>query len=234
MTASVALSKVEVIFDGATVLGPLDLSFGTGSFIGLIGPPASGKSVLLKVIASLIAPARGKVEMVGRIGMVFQNNALFDSRTLFENVAFPLRRSASPPAEDELSARVLARIKDVGLSGSEQKLPHELSGGMQKRAGIARATVADPEIRLYDEPTAGLDPVTSARILGLIAGLHHKLGGVSVVISNEMDTLLKTVPRVVMLHHGAIVFDGPRADVDAATAPELARRFVLGDINAPL
>lgn len=234
MTASVALAKVEVVFEGAVVLGPLDLSFGAGSFVGLIGPPASGKSVLLKVIAALIAPARGSVERVGRVGMVFQNNALFDSRTLFENVAFPLRRSTNPPPEEELRARVLARIKDVGLLGSEQKLPHELSGGMQKRAGIARATVADPEIRLYDEPTAGLDPVTSARILGLIAALHEKLGGVSVVISNEMDTLLKTVPRVVMLHQGAIVFDGPRADVDAATAPELARRFVLGDINAPL
>jgi phospholipid/cholesterol/gamma-HCH transport system ATP-binding protein len=230
----IRFTNVEVDFEGRPALGPLHLTFGSGSFAGLIGPPASGKSVLLKVIAGLIAPSRGSLAVGGRSGMVFQNNALFDSKTLFENVAFPLRRSLSPPSEDELRARVLSRIKDVGLAGSEEKLPHELSGGMQKRAGIARATVADPEIRLYDEPTAGLDPVTSARILGLIAALHERLGGVSVVISNEMDTLLKTVPRVVMLLGGRVVFDGPRASLSSPETPEIARRFVAGDVNTPL
>src|SRR5262245_8659671 len=100
-------------------LGPIRVSFGPGAYCGLIGPPGSGKSVLLKVIAGLIAPERGGVRAGGRIGMVFQNNALFDSKTLFENVAFPLRRAPVPPPEDELRRRVLERIGDVGLAGSE-------------------------------------------------------------------------------------------------------------------
>ncbi len=226
----ITLEQLEVSFEGEeSCVGPLDLSFSTGSLAALIGPPGCGKSVLFKVIAGLVEPARGKVSVTGKVGMVFQNNALFDSRSLFENVAFPLRRASSPPPAEELDTRVRARIAEVGLKGSEHKLPHELSGGMQKRAGIARATVADPEIRLYDEPTAGLDPVTSARILALIAELHQKLSGVSIIISNEMDTLLPLVPRIVMLHRGKIEYDGPREQMS-----DLARRFTAGDVTTPL
>src|SRR5207237_6003192 len=114
------------------------------------------------------------------------------------------------------------------------RLPSERSGGMQKRAGIAPATVCEPTIRLYDEPTAGLDPVTSARILALIAAIHGSTPGVSIVISNEMSTMLAVVPRVVMLLEGRVVFDGPRADLDTDRAPEIARLFVRGDVGAPL
>lgn len=242
----IELEGVTVAFEGATVLGPLDLHLEAGALLGLVGPPGSGKSLLLKLIAGLVSPATGRVRVLGEdprgpdsparsaIGMVFQNNALFDSRTIFENVAFPLRRARTPWREEEITTRVRERLRDVGLAASEQLLPHELSGGMQKRAGIARATAADPVVRLYDEPTAGLDPVTSARILTLITTLHARAPGVSIVISNEMDSMLRFVPRVIMLHRGQLVFDGPRHALDDGTAPELARRFTAGDLDTPL
>jgi phospholipid/cholesterol/gamma-HCH transport system ATP-binding protein len=242
----ITLEAVTVAFEGTTVLGPLDLALEAGALVGLVGPPGSGKSLMLKLIAGLVSPTTGRVRVLGEdprgpdsparsaIGMVFQNNALFDSRTIFENVAFPLRRSAAPWSEGALAARVRERLREVGLASSEELLPHELSGGMQKRAGIARATAADPVVRLYDEPTAGLDPVTSARILTLITALHDRAPGVSIVISNEMDSMLRFVPRVLMLHRGQVVFDGPRRALDDGTAPELARRFTAGDLDTPL
>jgi phospholipid/cholesterol/gamma-HCH transport system ATP-binding protein len=249
---SVRVEGLSVELAGERILDALALTLEPGSLVALIGPPGAGKTVLLKVIAGLLRPARGKVLVEGedfaalselrlselrrRIGMVFQNNALFDSRTIFENVAFPLRRALDPPPEQEIQRRVRARLADVGLSGSESLFPHELSGGMQKRAGIARATVFGPRIRLYDEPTAGLDPVTSARILGLVQSIHSQdPTGVSVVVSNEMDTLLRTVPRAVMLHQRGIAFDGPVAELGpAGHAPELVRKFVAGDVDAAI
>lgn len=240
----IRLSAVEIGFEAEPpVLSGIDLSFEPGALVGLIGPPGSGKSVLLKVIAGLLRPRSGAVHTAGvdlahtrekglrslrkRIGMVFQNNALFDSLTIFDNVAFPLRRADEPPPEEEIATRVRQRLREVGLSGSEALLPHELSGGMQKRAGIARATVASPLIRLYDEPTAGLDPVTSARILRLITELHGGQG-VSLVVSNEMDTLLRAVPRLVMLYRGGVAYDGPAAQAEQHSP---SREFVRGDVG---
>lgn len=243
----ISLEGVRLSFDGAEVLRGVDLRLEAGAIVGLIGPPSVGKSVLLKLIAGLIRPSAGRVEVGGEdlasmpaarlrevrktIGMVFQNNALFDSKTIFENVAFPLRRATVPVSQEEIDRRVRARLADVGLAGTEGRYPHELSGGMQKRAGIARATVFGPAIRLYDEPTAGLDPVTASRILALIAAIHAEdAGGVSVVVSNEMDSLLAAVPRVVMLHGGRVAYDGPRTELrEGGAAPQLARAFVAGD-----
>lgn len=262
MSPLVLLEQVVVDLGAGPVLGPLDLSLEAGAFLGLIGPPGSGKTLLLKVIAGLMPPTSGRVQVLGeplasargeaseggahrrrlralrrRIGMVFQNNALFDSRTIGENVSFPLRGRASSAvqlSEAEIAARVEASLEAVGLRGAAGLFPHELSGGMQKRAGIARATVFDPEVRLYDEPTAGLDPVTSARILQLIEAIHARGPGVSIIISNEIDSLLAVVPDVLMLLHGRAIYSGPRVMLDTAAAPELARRFVAGDIRARL
>lgn len=261
----IELQGVVVELDGERVLGPVSLVLEQGALLGLIGPPGSGKSLLLKVIAGLVRPSTGAVRVLGEdlgklseerlrrlrrsIGMVFQNNALFDSRTIFENVAFPLRRSDRGYSEDQLRARVTERLAGVGLTKSEALYPHELSGGMQKRAGIARATADDPPVRLYDEPTAGLDPVTSARILSLVTAIHARVPGVSIIISNEMDTLLPVVPRLVMMNRGGIVYDGPKARLmgvaeaggeapgrpGGSTEPlELARRFVAGDVSVEL
>jgi phospholipid/cholesterol/gamma-HCH transport system ATP-binding protein len=248
----IRLAGVVLGLGGEPVLRGVDFTLEPGAMVALIGPPGVGKTVVLKIIAGLLRPNAGEVFVDGQdfaslpelrlselrrsIGMVFQNNALFDSRTIFENVAFPLRRSLDPPPEAEIQERVRKRLADVGLSGSEALFPHELSGGMQKRAGIARATVFGPKIRLYDEPTAGLDPVTSARILALIRKLHEDdPGGVTVVVSNEMDTLLRSVPRVLMLFRGELAFDGPVADLAVeGSAPVLVRQFVSGAVEAEL
>ena len=133
-----------------------------------------------------------------RIGMSFQNDALFDAMTVHDNVAFPLRRRRLPP--DEIRARVRARLAEVGLAEAADSLPSEISGGMRKRAGIARATVIDPELGLFDDPIAGLDPVTGGLILDLIVGLTASLGMATVIISNDLPVLLPVCQRVVMLH----------------------------------
>ncbi|MFO0723658.1 MAG: ATP-binding cassette domain-containing protein [Myxococcota bacterium] len=245
----IRLEGIAVGFDQRMVLEDLSLRFEPGALVGLIGPPSSGKSLLLKIIAGLVRPTRGQVwihdtdlatakpkslaHVQKGIGMLFQNNALFDSKTLFENVAFPLRRAESPPSEAEIDRAVRERIADVGLAKSIELFPHALSGGMQKRAGIARATIGSPEVRLFDEPTAGLDPVTSARILRLIVSLHARdaRGGVTLIVSNEMDKLLEVVPRTVMLHQGRVAYDGPTAAVRAPSAPAAVRAFVEGDVS---
>lgn len=241
----IRLESVEIGFEGEPpVLENISLELAPGAIAGLVGPPACGKSALLKVIAGLLIARKGRVEVGGvdlaeakederrslrkRIGMVFQNNALFDSKTIFDNVAFPLQRADQPPPEEEIAKRVRERLADVGLKNTEKLLPHALSGGMQKRAGIARATVASPKIRLYDEPTAGLDPVTGARILALIAEIHRRdPDGVTLVVSNEMETLLEAVPRIVMLYRGTIAYDGSSEDVDHHSP---AKEFVRGDV----
>lgn len=245
----IRLEGVSVGFDDRDVLSEVSLDFASGALVALIGPPSAGKSLLLKVLAGLVRPRAGKV-LIGavdlvsakpaalslvqkHIGMLFQNNALFDSKTIFDNVAFPLRRSVEPPSEAVIAERVQARLAEVGLASSAALLPHALSGGMQKRAGIARATIAGPRLRLFDEPTAGLDPVTSARILALITRLHAQAEGqaVTIIVSNEMDTLLRAAPRTIMLHQGRVVFDGPTADIHAGVAPEVALAFASGDVS---
>ena len=169
------------------VLQGVDLDLPKGTVWGLMGPAASGKSVLLKVVCGLLKSEQGRVEVDGhditeanerdlmdtrrKFGMLFQNNALFDFMTVGENVAFPLVRAGGVDPE-EITERVEARLKSVGLSGSENKMPNELSGGMRKRVGIARATIASPPIVIYDEPSAGLDPVTTSKIYDLLRDIQ--------------------------------------------------------------
>ncbi len=235
-------------FRGEAVLDGIDLAVGRGETLGLCGPGASGKSVLLKVLCTLLAPDAGRVAVDGedvtgagedrlmavraRFGMLFQNNALFDFMTVGENVAFPLARRGGV-APSEIAARVGARLRAVGLAGSEAKLPSELSGGMRKRVGIARAVIASPEFLLYDEPTAGLDPVTTSKVYELLDRERAETGATVVVVSSDVDALLKFAPRVAMLYRGRLHYDGPSAGARDAADP-VVRQFIRGETEGPL
>ena len=231
-----------------TLLRDVSLAVPEGCLYGLIGPGASGKSVLLKVITGLMKPDRGTVqvgddvltevselrlqEIRKRIGMLFQNNALFQHLTVFENVAFPLRRLYSL-AEDEVRARVAERLACVSLPGFEQRMPDSLSGGQKKRVGVARATVTRAPLVLYDEPAAGLDPVTSQKIFNLLRAEQRAAGATAIMVSSDLDRLLTVTDRVGMMYRGELIFDGTTAEAKAATEPRV-KQFVHGLTEGPL
>jgi phospholipid/cholesterol/gamma-HCH transport system ATP-binding protein len=164
--------------------------------------------------------------------MLFQNYALFDFLTVEENVAFPLQQRGGL-APGELAARVADRIRAVGLAGSEQKLTAELSGGMKKRAGIARATVADPELVIYDEPSAGLDPVTTQKIYDLLAADQARTGATVLAVSSDVVGLARFVDEIAFVYRGRIAYRGPAATIADAPDP-IVRQFVRGELDGPL
>jgi len=166
-----------------------------------------------------------------RMGMLFQNNALFDFMTVAENIGFPLRQRGAP--ESQIHERVRERLACVGLSGFEERLPSRLSGGQKKRVGVARATVAAAELVLYDEPAAGLDPVTSQRIFDLLRAEQRAAGATVVMVSSDLDRLLPVTDRIGVLLDGKLAFDG---SVEAARQSEnhAVRQFVTGSPDGPL
>lgn len=230
------------------VLDDVHLSVPKGSLVGLVGPGASGKSVLVKSITGLVRPDAGRIVVDGqeltalgelelqaaraRFGMLFQQNALFDFMTVGDNVAFPLRRLTSL-GDEEIRDRVAERLARVGLGGFEDRMPAGLSGGQKKRVGIARATITGAAIGLYDEPAAGLDPVTSQKIFDLLREEQLASGATAIMISSDVDRLLSVVDRIVMLVHGRVVFDGP---VDEARRSDnaMVRQFLRGETEGPL
>jgi phospholipid/cholesterol/gamma-HCH transport system ATP-binding protein len=230
------------------VLSGVDLEIAEGTLYGLVGPGASGKTVLLKVVSGLLRPDSGSISVAGRelstlddrallteqrrIGMLFQNNALFDFMTVEENIAFPLRRLFAL-SEAEVQERVAERLARVGLSGFEQRLPAGLSGGQKKRVGIARATITRAPILLYDEPAAGLDPVTSQRIFDLLRAEQRAAGATVVMVSSDIERLLSVTDRLAMLHRGQVVFDGTTSEA-SSTPDRLVRQFLDGLLDGPL
>ena len=230
------------------VLDGVNLHAPPASILALVGPGASGKSVLLKSVAGLLRPDRGDVFVDGvsladkdepglaevrkGIGMLFQNYALFDYLTVGENVAFPLRRLFDLP-EEEVQARVSERLARVSLPGFEHRIPRSLSGGQKKRVGIARATVARAPILLYDDPTAGLDPVTSQKIYDLIKGEQREQRGCVVMISSDVAGVLTIADRVAMLHRGKLVFEGSADEAKTSVDP-VVRQFIHGLVEGPL
>lgn len=244
----IRLEGVCKSFGGVPVLRGVDLEVPKGCLYGLIGPGAAGKSVLLKIVTGLLRPERGRVVVDGRdifamselelqqfrsqMGMQFQNNALFDYMTVGENVAFPLRR-LSNLAEPEIAARVAERLERVALPGYETRLPAGLSGGQKKRVGVARATVTRAAIVLYDEPAAGLDPVTSQRIFEMLRGEQRESGATALMVSSDLDRMLSVTDRVGMLYKGELIFDGTTAEAQAAEEPRV-RQFVHGLTEGPL
>jgi phospholipid/cholesterol/gamma-HCH transport system ATP-binding protein len=231
-----------------TLLERVTLNIPEGCLYGLIGPGASGKSVLLKVMTGLMKPDEGSVrigddvltgasdlhvqEIRKRIGMLFQNNALFQHLTVFENIAFPLRRLYSLP-EDDVRSRVKERLACVSLSGFEERLPDQLSGGQKKRVGVARATVTRAPLVLYDEPAAGLDPVTSQKIFDLLRSEQRASGATAVMVSSDLDRLLKVTDRVGMMFRGELLFDGTTEQARASEDPRV-KQFVHGLTEGPL
>jgi phospholipid/cholesterol/gamma-HCH transport system ATP-binding protein len=230
------------------ILRDVSLDVPAGCLYGLIGPGAAGKSVLLKMITGLMRPDHGTVDVGDdhvteaselqlqqirkRIGMLFQNNALFDHLSVFDNIAFPLRRLYAPP-EEEVRERVLERLACVSLSGFEDRIPAGLSGGQKKRVGVARATVTRAPIVLYDEPAAGLDPVTSQKIFDLLRAEQRASQATVVMVSSDLDRLLTVTDRIGMMYRGQLVFDGTTAEAQACEEPRV-RQFVHGLTEGPL
>ncbi|KYF64291.1 ABC transporter ATP-binding protein [Sorangium cellulosum] len=244
----IQIEQLTKSFGGMPVLRGVDLEVPAGCLYGLIGPGASGKSVLLKMITGLLRPERGRVLVDGkdvhalseielqtfrlRFGMLFQNNALFDYMTVGENIAFPLRRLYDL-SEEEIEERVAERLRVVSLAGFEDRTPAGLSGGQKKRVGVARATIARGEIVLYDEPAAGLDPVTSQRIFDLLRAEQRAMKATVVMVSSDLDRLLTVTDRVGMLYRGRLIFDGTTAEAKASDDPRV-RQFVHGLTEGPL
>ncbi|WP_438036902.1 ABC transporter ATP-binding protein [Sorangium sp. So ce204] len=244
----IQIEQLTKSFGGMPVLRGVDLDVPAGCLYGLIGPGASGKSVLLKMITGLLRPDRGRVLVDGKdvhalselelqtfrlkFGMLFQNNALFDYMTVGENIAFPLRRLYDL-SEDEIEERVAERLRAVSLAGFEGRTPSGLSGGQKKRVGVARATIARGEIVLYDEPAAGLDPVTSQRIFDLLRAEQRAMNATVVMVSSDLDRLLTVTDRVGMLYRGRLIFDGTTAEAKASDDPRV-RQFVHGLTEGPL
>lgn len=233
---------------GKTILRRLDLQVGKGETLAVMGMSGGGKSTLLKCIAGLLRPSAGQV-LIGdtditrmregeldtvrrRIGMVFQYAALFDSLNVYENVSFGLRRHTRL-SESEIGEVVRSKLGVVGLPRTELMMPAELSGGMQKRVGLARALALEPEIVLYDEPTAGLDPITSATIAELIVKTRNELGVTSVVVSHDIPTIKRVANRIAMLHGGRIVAVGTVSEMEHHE-DACVRQFMEGSTQGPI
>ncbi len=243
----IRLESIVKSFDRPVLRG-VDLFVPEGCLYGLIGPGASGKSVLLKLMTGLIRPDHGRVliderdilamtdlelqEFRKRIGMLFQNNALFDFMTVAENIAFPLRRLFDLP-EEEIQQRIAERLTCVSLPGFQERMPSGLSGGQKKRVGVARATVAQAPIVLYDEPAAGLDPVTSQKIFNLLRDEQRASGATVVMVSSDLDRLLTVTDRVGMMYRGRLIFDGTTEEAKNSRDPYVYQ-FVNGVPDGPL
>lgn len=229
-------------FDGLRVLVGLELEVLGGETLVIIGESGCGKSVLLKHLIGLLRPERGHVYFSGtditqlserdlipirtRFGMLFQGSALFDSLTVGENVAFPLREHRRLP-EAQVRRIVAEKLAVVGLTGIEEKMPAELSGGMQKRVALARAIALDPEVILYDEPTTGLDPVHADDINDLILHTQRTVQATTIIVTHDIVSACRVADRIVMLHQGRIIAGGSPEEILESPVPEV-RHFIRG------
>jgi phospholipid/cholesterol/gamma-HCH transport system ATP-binding protein len=248
MPPMISLQHLYKSFDGRQVLRDLSVDVERGESLVIVGGSGTGKSVTIKHIIGLMLPDRGRVFIDGhdltnmsdvelnqfrrRFGMAFQEGALFDSMSVFENIAFPLRRHTKM-TEKEISARVEECLDDVHLHGVETKRPSELSGGMRRRVGFARAISLKPEILLFDEPTTGLDPVISDVIAELITEMDQKLGTTTVSITHDMKVAFKIADRVAMLCRGTIIEQGTPEEFQRSKNP-IVQQFIEGRAEGPL
>src|SRR3989338_601069 len=236
----IKLRNLKKYYGRQKVLEDVTLDIPDGDSLAIIGPSGCGKSTLLRLMLRIEEPTAGAIFINGveigrlddeaiikvrqKIGMVFQSGALFDSLSVFENVAFSLREQAATP-EREIARKVREKLRLVELEGTENLMPSELSGGMQKRVGIARALVSDPSIILYDEPTTGLDPITSVNIENLMLKLSRELKTTSVVVTHVMQTVYRVAKRVIMLHEGKFIEVGTPEQAQKSQNP-IVKRFI--------
>lgn len=246
--AAIELGDLTKTLGGRKVLDGVSLSVLRGETMTIIGGSGAGKSVTLKHIVGLLKPDRGYVRVLGmdvtgsnhgtleavrrKIGFCFQGSALLNSLNVFENVALPLREHERL-SEEEIRRKVLEKLDLVNLADASSKMPSELSGGMKKRVGLARAIIRNPEIILYDEPTAGLDPVVASQINDLILDMQRKLGVTSVLVTHDMSSAFRVSNRIAMLLHGRIVKVGTPEEFRASEDP-VVRQFIYGESEGPL
>jgi phospholipid/cholesterol/gamma-HCH transport system ATP-binding protein len=244
----IQLSDLHKAFGSQKVLNGLNLTVPDGQITAIIGPSGEGKSVLLRHIIGLMQPDSGQIVIDGesiigirrsemnrireKFGMLFQNAALFDSMNVFENVAFPLQEKTSF-SNDEIRTRVQSALEDVGLKNVEQKFTDELSGGMKKRVGLARALLLNPKIILFDEPTTGLDPIIKRAIHQLIRETHEKFGFTAVIVSHEIPDIFDIAQNVAMLFRGEILQFGTADEIRNSTHPAV-KQFISGSLDGPI
>ena len=238
----ISLRQLTMAFGSKVVLDELDLEVYKGETLAVIGPSGSGKSTVIKVLTGLLAPTSGSVQIEGQetsgfdddawdelrchMGVVFQYSALFDFLSVGENVAFGLRRHFKLP-EEEIQGRVAALLEMVGMPGTQSMMPAELSGGMKKRVGLARALAMQPQVVFYDEPTSGLDPVMTMTISRLIRKTQQTLGVTSVLVTHDMESAYFAADRIAMLYKGKIVQVGTPDEIKRSRNP-IVHAFVNG------
>lgn len=243
----IRMEQVEKAFDDNRVLRGMNLHIPRGSSMVIIGGSGTGKSVALKCVLGLITPDAGKIMVDGqdastgdrdaflaRFGMLFQGGALFDSLPVWQNVAFRLLRGSLKRPQDEAREIAIEKLRRVGLKPDvADRFPAELSGGMQKRVGLARAIAAEPEIIFFDEPTTGLDPIMAGVINDLIREIVVEMGATAMTITHDMSSVRAIADSVAMLHDGVIQWTGPVADMDQSGDPYLDQ-FIHGRAEGPI
>ncbi len=243
----IEIAALTKAFGSKEVLRGIDLSVAQGTSTVIIGGSGTGKSVLLKCILGLVTPDSGTITVDGRdatagdrdaflaqFGMLFQGAALFDSLPVWENVAFRLLRGRTRLPSAEARETAIAKLRRVGLAPETADLyPAELSGGMQKRVGLARAIAADPKIIFFDEPTTGLDPIMAGVINDLIREIVTEMGATTMTITHDMTSVRTIADRVAMLHRGKIRWEGPVGEIDDAGDPYLTQ-FITGSAEGPI
>ena len=247
MNNKIEIKDLKKSFDTKHVLTGLDLDIVEGEILCIIGKSGTGKSVILKHLTGMLTPDSGEIvvdgkfyssssqdeldELISKFGILFQGAALFDSMNIYDNVAFGLRRKKVD--EKEIDEQVKSLLAQVELYNVEEKMPSELSGGMQKRAGLARALAIKPEIMLYDEPTTGVDPITAAAVDRLILKMRDEYKITSVVVTHDIKSACRIANRIAMLYDGKVIYIGSPEDI-MQTQDEIIKQFIEGRADGPI
>lgn len=248
MTPTIELKNVGMAFADHNLFSNVNIAVNEGETLVLIGPSGQGKSVLLKIMCGLVRPVYGKISIEGldflrlseqekqllmrKMGVLFQKNALFDSLSVTDNIAFPLRETTNK-SDDEILKICTRFLSSVGILHAKDLFPDEISGGMQKRLGIARALALEPKIVFYDDPSAGLDPITSRQIIQLILELKKTFGSTVVAITNDMNRAYQMADKIAMVIDGEVILTGTPEQTKKHPDPRV-QQFIRGETKGPL